>query len=104
MACSESLGLGWDVPACFVVPTPRAQWRGWSRYSGRSIVAQDVFSQFWAGFGMVPSFFRPADPPRSVLGHGLGNRAAQLHRTVCFSCSFLFRPADTPSRGRGHSG
>ena len=36
-------------------------------------------------------FFRPADPPHSVRGHGLGNRAAkQRHGTVGFSCSFFF--------------
>ena len=29
------------------------------------------------------------------MGHGMGNRGAKLrHRTVGFSCSFLFRPAD----------
>ena len=33
-------------------------------------------------------------PPNSVMGHGLGGRAAKLrHGTVGFSCSFLFRPA-----------
>ena len=49
-------------------------------------------------------FFRPADPPHSVRGHGLGNRAAkQRHGTVGFSCSFFFvvlpTPSSAPSRG-----
>ena len=47
-----------------------------------------------AGPGVVPFvclfaffFLRPTDPPDSVLGHGLGNRAAKLsHGTVGFSC------------------
>ena len=59
----------WGVPACFVLPISPAQCRGWSGYSGRSIVAQDVFSEFWAGFGVVPSlFFRPAAPPPLSTG------------------------------------
>ena len=36
-------------------------------------------------------------PPRSVPGHGLGNRAVLLrHRITCFSCSFFVRPTDPP--------
>ena len=52
-----------------------------------------------AGLGVVPVlffFFRPAAPPHSVLGHGLGNRTDKLrHGTAGFSCSFLFRLTDT---------
>ena len=52
------------------------------------------------GFGRFLLFVsRPADPPHSLLGHGLGNWAAKLrHGTVGFSCSFLVRPADAPLR------
>ena len=60
------------------------------------------FLSFGPGLGRFLRFFRPADPPRSVPGHGLGNRAAQLrHRTVRFMCSFLFRPAGPAPRDRG---
>ena len=116
LAFSESLGLGWGVPACFVLLSPPisagtglgnlavllwprirflsfwgwvfgvflrvlscrpppAQCRGWSEYSSRSIVAQDVFSEFWAGFGMVPSFFFQAEDGirDCLLSRGLGD-------------------------------
>ena len=52
-------------------------------------------------------FFFPADQPHSVLGHGLGNRAAKL-RCGGFSCLFIFfRPADSllssePGGGQGN--
>ena len=50
----------------------------------------------------VPAFFVLPTPPRSVAGRGLGNQAAKLwHRTVDFSCSFLFRPADLPPLAAG---
>ena len=40
-------------------------------------------------------FFRPADPPHSVRGHGLGNRAAKKRHGTSFPGSlFLCRPAD----------
>ena len=46
------------------------------------------------GFG-GSCVFASCPPLGSVLGHGLGNRAAQLgHGTVGFSCSLIFRPAD----------
>ena len=47
--------------------------------------------------------FRPADPPSSVPGHGLGNRAALLRRrTICFSRYSVFCPADPPRSVPGH--
>ena len=63
-----------------------------------------------AGPGVVPfarllAFLLPSRRlPHSVLGHGLGNRAAKLrHGTVGFSCSFFFvvlpTPSSAPSRG-----
>ena len=71
---------------CFALPTPPL------RAGAGPIAAQDTFSEILC----------TTDPPHSVPGHGLGNRAAQLrHRTVCFTCSFLFRPVDPPPRGRG---
>ena len=61
-----------------------------------------VFEVFRLGLGRFLRFFRPIDPPRSVPGHGLGNRAAKLwHRTVGFSCSILLRPPDSPPLGAG---
>ena len=85
---------------------------------GRLVRAFYIFScptdpSLSAGPGVVPFarlfafFFRPADPPHSVRGHGLGNRAAkQRHGTVGFSCSFFFfvvlpTPSSAPSRGGG---
>ena len=61
---------------------------------------------FWAGFGVVPAFFALPAPPLSVPGRFLGNRVIKSrHKTVDFSCSFLFRPADPPpARSRGRSG
>ena len=42
--------------------------------------------QCWAGGGpfCLFVFFRPADPSHSVLGHGLGNRAAMLEHGTGF--------------------
>ena len=49
------------------------------------------------GLGWFLHFFSSCRPPRSVLGHGLGNRAAKLrHGTVGFSRSFIFRLGDAP--------
>ena len=45
--------------------------------------------------------FRPADPPSSVPGHGLGNRAALLrHRIIGFRVRFFF-VLPTPPLGAG---
>ena len=49
--------------------------------------------------------FSPGRPPCSVLGHGLGNRAAKMgHGTVVFSVRFFFvlpTPSSASSRGGG---
>ena len=63
------IGLGSLVPAFFfflVLRTPPVQ--------------------CWAGGGpfCLFVFFRPADPSHSVLGHGLGNRAAMLEHGTGF--------------------
>ena len=54
---------------------------------------------------VVLAFFRPADRPRSVLSHGLGNRVAKLgHGTVVFRVRFFFAlpmPPSAPSRRGG---
>ena len=71
------VGQGSLVSAFFflVRPTPSAQC--WTRGG--------PFRLFVCRF-----FLRPGDRPHSVLGHGLGNRAAKLrHGTVGFSCSFF---------------
>ena len=83
------IGLGMLVPAFFfVLPIPPLS----------------------AGLGVVPfvclfvflCFFPPScRSPHSVLGHGLGNRAAILrHGTVVFSCSFLFSSCRRPPQPR----
>ena len=60
------------------------------------------FLSFRAGVGVVPAFFVLPTPPRSVPGRRLGNRAIKWWlRTVCFSCSYFFRPADPPPLGAG---
>ena len=58
-----------------------------------------MFPAFYScliGLGLGSSCVFPfCRPPRSLLGHGLGYRAAKLgHGTVGFSCSFHYRPAD----------
>ena len=70
---------------------------------GSSIAAQDTLSEFLGRACGGSCVFRPVyAPPRSVPSHGLGNRAAKLwHRTVGFSFSFLFRPADPSPIGAG---
>ena len=57
---------------------------------------------FWAGFGVVPAFFALPAPPLSVPGRFLGNRVIKSrHKTVDFSCSFLFVLLTPPSLGAG---
>ena len=63
------------------------------------------FSPDWAGLEVIPASLSSCQPPRSVLGHGLGNRAAKLgHGAADFSCSFVFAlptPSSAPGRGNG---
>ena len=56
----------------------------------------------WAGLWVVLAFFfRPADPPHSVLGHGLGNRAAKLrHGTAVFFVFASFSSCRRPPQPR----
>ena len=62
--------------------------------------SHSVLGPGWSLYARLFAFLLPScRPPHSVLGHGLGNRAAKLrHGTVGFSCSFFSfffcRPAD----------
>ena len=92
----------WGVPSCFVLPTPPLSAGAGLGNPAASGVAQDTFSEFldreWGGYWVS----RPVHTACSVLGCGLGNRATQLrHGMVCFSCYFIFRPADPPPVGAG---
>ena len=60
------------------------------------------FLSDWAGLWVVLAFFfRPADPPHSVLGHGLGNRAAKLrHGTAVFFVFASFSSCRRPPQPR----
>ena len=65
-----------------------------------------VLGPGWSLFARLFAFLIPSRRPlHSVLGHGLGNRAAKLrHGTVGFSCSYFFlvvlpTPPSAPSRG-----
>ena len=96
----------WVVPAFFVLPPPPfSAGAGLGNQTDLSW-HRTRFLSFWAWFGLVPAFFVLPTPPRSVPDRGLSNRAIKLwHRTVGFSCSFLFRPADPPpARSWGASG
>ena len=80
---SGSLGLGWGVLACFVLPTPPAQCRGWSGQFGRSIVAQDtVFEFFGLGFVVFLRVLSCRPPPLSAEA-GLGTLADLLWPRTC---------------------
>ena len=65
-------------------------------------MAQNTLSKFLGWVWGGSCVFSTCRPPSSVPGRGLGNQAAKLwHRTVGFSCSFLFRPADPLPIGAG---
>ena len=81
----------WGVPACFCRADPPLS-------AGAGLGLLPVLSWprtrflffvclFVCLFFQCSCEFCPADPPRSVPGHDLGNRAALLrHRITCFSC------------------
>ena len=60
---------------------------------------RSVLGPGWSLFARLFAFLLPSRrSPHSVLGHGLGNRAAKLrHGTVEFSSSFFFVVLPTPS-------
>ena len=66
-------------------------------------MTRDTFYDFWAGFGVVPAYSVLSTLParcRAVV-RVIGPLNCGTDKTVVFSLSFLFRPADPPPPGAG---
>ena len=100
---SEFLGLGFGVflrvLSCRFPPLSAGAGLG---TLAALLWPRTCFLSFGLGLECFLRFFRRADTPRSVPGHGLGNRAAKLrYKTVCVLEFVFFFVLPTPPCGAG---